>query len=274
MNVWIRGFKIVGVDDEKMQFPRPEGNVQIEGVFYAPQGSRKHIVANISFNVEKGNAVAVIGPSGSGKTTLAKLLVGAYKPSIGQVRYDGINLNDWNKEELGQHIGYLPQNVELFNGTVRENIARMDPNGDSELIIKAAQLAGVHDMILNLPKGYDTEIGADGSLLSGGQRQRIGLARAFFNDPVIIVLDEPNSNLDNSGESALFTAIEVAKEQKITTIIISHRTSVLNLVDKILILKNGSVGTYGDKKDILAKMTAGKVPLKAVQPKPSKTTEA
>jgi PrtD family type I secretion system ABC transporter len=244
-------------EEQRMSLPAPSGKISADNLFYTPMNSQKHTIKGVTFGMDAGKILAVIGPSGSGKTTLAKLLVGAWKPQIGAVRIDNANLVDWNPDELGQHIGYLPQDVELFNGTVRENIGRMNREADAEKVVQAAQLAGVHEMILTLPKGYDTEIGFDGAVLSGGQRQRVGLARAFFGDPKILVLDEPNANLDSFGEVALSTALSRAKELGITTILISHRTSILSLADKILAMKDGALALYGDRDDVLAEMSQG-----------------
>ena len=240
--------------DDVMELPAPEGRLSIENVFYAPPGTQKHIVKGVSFAIEAGETLAIIGHSGSGKTTLAKIMVGIWQPSIGTVRVDGASLRDWNRHQLGQYVGYLPQDVELFGGTIKENIGRMDPNANAEDIVMAAQLAGVHDVILQLPKAYDTEIGIDGSFLSGGQRQRVGLARAFFGIPRLIVLDEPNSSLDAAGEAALATAVEVAKEQKVTTIIISHRNSILGLADKLLVMRDGMMVAFGPRDEVLKQM--------------------
>lgn len=242
------------VEEIRMPLPAPEGKFDIEGLFYTPPNHNKHIIRNVSLSLNIGETLAIIGPSGSGKTTLAKLIVGALKPQTGTVRVDNANLEDWDRNDLGKHVGYLPQDVELFGGTIRENIGRMNKDADPEAVVAAAKLAGVHDMILQLSKGYDTEIGYDGSILSGGQRQRIGLARAFFNDPKILVLDEPNANLDTLGENALASAIAIAKEKNITTIIISHRTSILSLTDKILIMKDGEIMLFGNRNDVLKKM--------------------
>ena len=241
-------------DSNIMSLPEPEGVIEVENVYFAPMGMQKHILKGIGFSLGKGEVLAIIGPSASGKTTLAKLLVGISNPSIGTVRIDGASLKDWKKEELGPHVGYLPQDVELFSGTVKENIARMDANPNSDNVVVAAQLAGVHDMILQLSQGYDTNIGLDGSMLSGGQKQRVGLARAFYGEPKFIVLDEPNSSLDTQGEEALMTAISVAKEKGITTIIISHKTSILDIVDKILVMKDGMVASFGPKKEVMEKL--------------------
>lgn len=239
---------------QRMSLPAPEGKISVENIYFSPQGAQKHIVKGMTFILNPGETLAIIGPSASGKTSLAKLLVGVWVPQIGMIRIDNANLNDWNKEELGKYVGYLPQDIELFGGTVRQNISRMDVNAKDEDVLHAANLAGVHDLILQLPNGYDTDIGADGGILSGGQKQRIGLARAFYGDPKILVLDEPNANLDSFGEAALSLALTRAKEQKITTIIISHRTSILSAADKILAVKDGAVAMFGPKEEVLEKL--------------------
>lgn len=250
----------------KTSLPAPEGHITAENLFYTPPGSQKHIIKGVSFEAKPGEILAIIGPSASGKTSLAKLIVGAYKPHIGTIRIDNANLEDWNKDELGQHFGYLPQNVELFSGTVKENIARLDKEAKDEDVLHASNLANVHDLVLSLPKAYDTEIGMDGGILSGGQKQRVGLARAFYNDPKILVLDEPNANLDSFGEQALNVALQRAKDMKMTTIIISHRTSILGAADKILVMKDGSVAMFGPKDDVLKKLqSSGQQP---PQPQP------
>jgi PrtD family type I secretion system ABC transporter len=241
-------------ESEKMSLPTPEGRVAVENVYFAPVNSNKHILKAINFNLEAGDSLAIIGPSASGKTTLAKVVVGIYAPQIGTIRIDNASMQDWKREELGQHVGYLPQEVELFSGTIKENIARMRKDAKDEDILMAAKLAGVHDLVLQMPKGYETEIGPDGAMLSGGQRQRIGLARAFFGEPKLIVLDEPNANLDSFGELALSQALARAKERKITTIIISHRTSILSVADKILAIKDGTIALFGDRDEVLEKM--------------------
>lgn len=238
----------------QMELPAPKGHLKIDGLYYVPPGGKKHTLRGIAFDLPAGETLVIMGPSGSGKTTLVRLLVNAIQPSSGTIRIDGAKLSDWPKAQLGEHVGYLPQDVELFSGTVKENIARMLENSDSDEVLRAAQLAGVHELILHLPKGYDTEIGPSGSALSGGQRQRIGLARALYGKPKVLFLDEPNSNLDADGEEALSLALEVAKEEQITTIIVSHRTNVVNLANKIMILKDGAVATYGSQKEVLEKM--------------------
>lgn len=244
-------FVVSTAENTNMSLPEPEGRLEVENLYYAPLGAQKHILKGITFNLNKGETLVIVGPSASGKTTLAKVLVGCYEPSIGSVRIDGASLKDWKPTELGKHLGYLPQDVELFSGSVKENIARMDSDSDPDSVVMAAQLAGIHDMILQLPKAYETEIGPDGSVLSGGQKQRLGLARAFYGSPKLLVLDEPNASLDAVGEQALAAAIEFAKEEKITTILISHRPSILNLADKIMIVKDGMMVAFGAKNELI-----------------------
>ena len=241
-------------DSKKMSLPEPEGGLEVENVEYAPPGSPKPTLQNINFSLERGISMALIGPSASGKTTLARLIVGACSPMKGAVRIDGASLRECNREELGPFIGYLPQDVELFSGTIQDNIARMEMEPDAEAVIKAAKMAGVHDMILRLRNGYNTIIGPGGVGLSGGQRQRIGLARAFYKDPRVVVLDEPNASLDQVGESALHQAIISCKKNGVTTVIISHKTSILNLVDKIMFLKDGAVEMFGERGEIIKRL--------------------
>ena len=197
--------------------------------------------------------VGVLGPSGAGKSTFARALLGIWPTASGKIRLDGADVFAWNRHELGPYVGYLPQDIELFEGTISENIARFG-NLDPDLVVSAAKIADVHELILRLPNGYDTLIGADGGALSGGQRQRIGLARALYGDPVIVVLDEPNSNLDEQGELALGNAIQRLKLRKVTVVVITHRSSVLANVNKLLILNDGNVGVYGPRDQVLAQM--------------------
>ena len=237
----------------------PEGKISAENVFFAPpsaQGDRAtYTLRGISFVLEAGKSLAIIGPSASGKSTLARLLVGIWKPAMGVMHLDGLDVYNWKRDDFGKHVGYLSQNIELFNGSIRDNIARMSETPDSDKVIEAAKLAGAHEMISSLPKGYETDIGLGGSMLSGGQRQRVGIARAFYGDPKLIVLDEPNANLDDKGEKALVDALANAKRNNITTILISHRPSILAFVDMILILQEGMVAAYGPREEIMARVS-------------------
>lgn len=246
---------------ESMKLPAPKGAITIENIFFAPPtpgapgAPINYTLKGVSFALNPGDVLAIIGPSAAGKSSLAKLLVGVWKPMQGSVRLDGADVFTWEREDFGNHVGYLPQGIELFSGSIRDNIARLREDVNPEDIVKAAQITGAHEMILRFKNGYETDIGVGGSNLSGGQRQRIGLARAFFGNPKLIVLDEPNANLDELGEQALVGAINYAKEQKITTIIISHRPSILSSVDKILIVQDGMVAAFGTREEIMAKFS-------------------
>jgi ATP-binding cassette subfamily C exporter for protease/lipase len=243
-----------------MPLPKPVGIVVVEGAFANAPGSGLPILRNISFNLAPGEALGVIGPSASGKSTLARLLVGVWPAQAGKVRLDGADVFQWNKEELGPWLGYLPQDVELFEGSIAENIARFGEI-DSEAVILAAKQAGVHEMILRLPQGYDTVLSTDGGSLSGGQKQRIGLARALYGDPSLIVLDEPNASLDDLGEAALVQAIADLKRRQKTLVLISHRPTILNMVDKVLMLREGTVHTFGTRDEVFnALRQAGVIP--------------
>ncbi len=238
-------------DVEKMTLPDPDGFFQLEGAVVVPPGAKVPALKGITMTIAKGDVVGVIGPSGSGKSTFARALLGIWPTSNGKVRLDGADVFTWNRKDLGPFIGYLPQDIELFEGTISENIARFG-DIDPEKVVNAAKMADVHTMILRLPQGYDTHIGAGGGNLSGGQRQRIGLARALYGDPVIVVLDEPNSNLDEQGEVALGNAISKLKQKKATVIVITHRNNVLVNVDKLLILNDGLLSIYGPKDQVIA----------------------
>jgi ATP-binding cassette subfamily C exporter for protease/lipase len=233
-----------------MPLPAPSGQLSIENVTAAPPGGQVAVLKGVQLSLAAGEVLAIIGPSASGKSSLARLMVGIWPAQMGKVRLDGADLYQWNKDTLGQHLGYLPQDIELFAGTVAENIARFGAV-DSEKVIAAAQLAGVHDMVLRLPKGYDTPIGDGGAGLSGGQQQRIGLARALYGQPALIVLDEPNSNLDDAGEAALIQAIRELKAQQRTVVLITHRMPILTISDKLLVLNEGSVQGFGPTQQIL-----------------------
>ena len=238
-----------------MRLPAPKGFVTFEGVSAAPPGHPVAVLKNISFALKPGDVLCVLGPSASGKSTLARLLVGIWPSVAGKVRLDNSDVYHWNKDELGPCVGYLPQEVELFGGTIGENIARFG-EVDSEQVMQAAQRAGVHDLILHLPQGYDTILADAGSGLSGGQRQRIGLARALYGDPSLLVLDEPNSNLDESGELALTNAVNDLKQRGKTVVLIAHRAGVVNIATKLLILREGAVLAFGPRDEVLQAMVA------------------
>jgi ATP-binding cassette subfamily C exporter for protease/lipase len=233
-----------------MPLPAPTGQLSIENVTAAPPGGQVAVLKGVQLSLAAGEVLAIIGPSASGKSSLARLMVGIWPAQVGKVRLDGADLYQWNKDALGQHLGYLPQDIELFAGTVAENIARFG-EVDSEKVIAAAQLAGVHEMVLRLPKGYDTPIGEGGAGLSGGQQQRIGLARALYGQPALIVLDEPNSNLDDAGEAALIQAIRELKALRRSVVLITHRMPILTISDKLLVLNEGSVQGFGPTQQIL-----------------------
>jgi PrtD family type I secretion system ABC transporter len=243
-----------GTRDPGMPLPPPEGRLNVEGLTYAHRPGQEPALRNVSFELKAGESLAIIGPTASGKTTLARLLIGNLPPSAGVARLDGMDVAAWDADDLGQYVGYLPQAIELFDGTIRENIARMG-EADPQAVILAARLAQVHDLILGLPDGYDTEIGDGGAGLSGGQRQRIGLARALYGTPRFVVLDEPNSNLDTDGEEALLKAMAALKKEGITVVLISHRPNLLRFVDRVLVLNKGRVHLFGSRDEILQKMT-------------------
>lgn len=242
-----------------MSLPRPEGAMKLDAVSAVVPGTRTQVLRNVAFSVQPGEVIAVIGPSASGKSSLARLLVGVWPAATGSVRLDGADIYSWNKDELGPHIGYLPQDIELFDGTVADNIARFGEI-DSAKVIEAARQAGMHETILKLPNGYNTLLGAAGGALSGGQRQRVGLARALYGKPSLIVLDEPNSNLDDQGERALVESIKELKAQGSTVFLITHRMSTLAVVDKILMLNDGAVAAFGPRDQVLAALQ-GKQPM-------------
>ena len=243
--------KAVPAQREFMQLPPPRGVLQVEQAIVVPPGAQTPALRGVSFNVAAGDIIGIIGPSAAGKSTLARLLVGVWPPYAGRVRIDGADIATWDRNLLGPHIGYLPQDVELFEGTVAENIARFG-KVDSEQVILAAQRAGVHELILRMPAGYDTNIGPGGQALSGGQRQRIGLARALHGDPALIVLDEPNSNLDNDGEAALARTVADLKTRSRTTLVITHRPSLLASVDHIMVMREGTIEKFGPRDEILS----------------------
>ena len=233
-----------------MELPKPQGNVSVEQVTAAPPNVAIAVLKSVSFQIQAGDCLGVIGPSGSGKSTLARLLVGVWRSAVGKVRLDGADVFLWNKDELGPHMGYLPQDIELFAGSISENIARFG-EVDAHKVVDAAKLAGVHDLILRLPEGYDTMIGDGGLGLSGGEKQRLGLARALYGEPALIVLDEPNSNLDDIGEIALTQAIIRLREMRKTVVLISHRPSIIRETNKLLVLRDGMVSAFGPTDQVL-----------------------
>ncbi|MFK3691358.1 type I secretion system permease/ATPase [Agrobacterium tumefaciens] len=235
----------------RLRLPNPEGRLDVERILFVPPPQKKVILNGISFSLKKGESLAIIGNSGSGKTTLGKMLVGSILPTSGNVRLDLMDLRNWDQRQFGESIGYLPQDVQLFPGTIKANICRMRDDVEDRQIYEAAVLADVHELIAGFPQGYETVVAADGAPLSGGQKQRIALARAFFGDPKFVVLDEPNSNLDTAGEQALAKALLHAKKQGITTVTITQRPALLQCVDKIMVLKDGSVAMFGERLDVL-----------------------
>jgi ATP-binding cassette subfamily C protein len=237
--------------------PRPVSSLAVQSVSVAPPGEPRPVIHGVSFSLEAGDGLGIIGPSGSGKSTLARALVGVWQPMWpqmrmgGSIRLDGATLDQWEPDDLGRYIGYLPQDVSLFAGTIAENIARFDTAAASEAILAAAKAAGVHDMIVQLPEGYQTVVGEGGVGLSAGQRQRIALARALYGDPFLVVLDEPNSNLDAAGEAALTQAIQSIRARGGIAIVIAHRPAALAAVDKVLAMAKGQVQAFGPKSEVL-----------------------
>ncbi|WP_456791932.1 type I secretion system permease/ATPase [Bradyrhizobium sp. USDA 4506] len=248
-----------------LSLPRPTGRLSVEGVTFVPPRSNKPILKGVTFAIEPGEVLGIIGPSGAGKSTLSRHLVGVLLPTAGAVRIDDAEVSSWVKTSLGEHIGYLPQDIELFADTIAANISRFHEGQDRETI-RAAQMAGVHEMILHLPEGYDTQVGDGGSILSGGYRQRIGLARAVFGNPSVVVLDEPSSNLDADGDAALADCVLQLKKLGTSVVIVSHRPATIGVVDKILVLRDGVAEMFGPRAEILARLTRP-VPVPAVQGK-------
>lgn len=242
--------KLQHLEIEPMELPPPTGQIALEKVVFGIRATNKMILKDISFALSAGESLGIIGPSAAGKSTLARVMVGVWKPLQGTIRLDGADMASWPSERLGPYIGYLPQDIELFPGSIADNIARLD-EPDSDKVIKAARLAGLHEMILKMPKGYDTYIGDNSEVLSGGQRQRIGLARALYGDPKLLVLDEPNASLDNEGELALLQAMAHLKQMGATVIIITHKVSLLSSVDKLMILQDGALAAFGPTNEVL-----------------------
>ncbi|SCX81024.1 MULTISPECIES: type I secretion system permease/ATPase [unclassified Pseudomonas] len=243
----------IAAEPERMPLPAPEGAIRVEGLSAGSPDARKPILRGVNFQVAAGEVVGIIGPSGAGKSTLARALLGVWPSLAGTVRLDGADISQWRREELGQYIGYLPQDIELFEGTISQNISRFGPV-NAPAVVAAARMAGVHELILQLPEGYDTLIGANGGGLSGGQRQRIGLARALYGEPRLVVLDEPNSNLDDAGEKMLAEALQKLRQSRATVFVITHRSGVLAQVDKLLVLNQGELSLFGPRDQVLARL--------------------
>jgi ATP-binding cassette subfamily C exporter for protease/lipase len=236
--------------DDVMALPAPKGHIRFEQVSAGPPGQRGATLHLVNFSLDAGEVLGVLGASGSGKSTLARVLVGVWPTLGGTVRLDGADIHRWNRDELGPYIGYLPQDIELFSGSIAQNIARFR-EADPQTVVAAAQQAGVHELILRMPQGYDTLLGEDGSGLSGGQKQRVALARALYGKPSLVVLDEPNSNLDTVGEAALASAIAHMKAQGTSVILVTHRSSALAQADKLLVLNDGRLQAFGPSQDVL-----------------------
>jgi ABC-type protease/lipase transport system fused ATPase/permease subunit len=233
--------------------PCPEGHLVVDGLSFRAPGTERPILVNVSFGLAAGEALAVIGPSAAGKSTIARLLTGIWTANTGSIRLDGADVSTWAREDLGPWIGYVPQDVELFEGTVADNIARLG-EVDSEAVVAAAKRANAHELILSLPKGYDTQVGEQGARLSPGQRQRIALARALYGNPRLVILDEPNSNLDGLGEVALAQALSGLRSQGVTSIVVTHRPALIAHVDKILVLEAGRVKQFGPAREVMKVM--------------------
>jgi PrtD family type I secretion system ABC transporter len=257
-----------------LTLPAPTGRIELERVIFSVAPSRPPLIKGIAFTLEAGESLGIIGPSASGKTTLIRLILGICKPQVGVIRLDGADIARWDRDALGEHIGYLPQDVELFAGSVADNIARLAaPN--AERVVAAARLAHAHEMILHLPEGYDTQIGAGGALLSGGQRQRIALARALYGAPRLVVLDEPNANLDAQGEAALSEALSALKARGVTTIMVGHRPALRSQLDKLALLNDGVLEAFGPAASVLKRLRpVAAAAVRGAQPEYVAATEA
>ena len=238
-------------DSERLELPRPKGRIRVEGVTAGPPGKRIHILRNISFEMRPGRALGVVGNSGAGKSSLAKILMNAWQPAAGRVLLDDAPIGQYDPDRLGSWIGYLPQAVRLMDGTIAQNIARFDPDATAEEVIEAAQVAGAHKMILSFPQGYDSRVNPEDPDLSGGQMQRIGLARALFRNPPVIILDEPNSNMDNEGSNDLNTAIVEMKARGSAIMVMAHRPSAIESCDDIMVIDRGVIRSFGPKSTII-----------------------
>lgn len=246
--------EILRNEPRKLRLPRPKGHLSVERVLYLPPGSKEPILNGVGFMIGPGESLAIVGPSGSGKSTLARILVGCIVPTAGKVRLDGTELRNWDRRQFGEYSGYLPQEVELFPGTIRQNVCRMRDDLPDSSIYEAAVLTGIHDMVCQLPNGYETILERGGAPLSGGQKQRLALARAFFGNPSLVVLDEPNSNLDAAGEQALTETLQRAKKRGVTVVVVTLRPALLNNVDKVLILRSGRMEAFGPPDDVLHRL--------------------
>jgi ATP-binding cassette subfamily C protein len=260
---WDRLNKLLALLPEQeapMALPAPADSLKVENASVTPPGVQKVVVQDVSFALNAGSGLGIIGPSASGKSSLARMLVGVWQPLRGKVSLDGAALNQWEPDAIGRHIGYLPQDVELITGTVAENISRFESGPDPKKIIAAAQAAGVHDVIVKLPSGYETDVGEQGAALSAGQQQRVALARALYGDPFLVVLDEPNSNLDADGEAALTHAIRGVRDRGGIIVVVAHRPSALGALDKVLVMNQGRVQAFGPKDEVLSRVLRRDVP--------------
>jgi ATP-binding cassette subfamily C protein EexD len=249
-----------------MNLPAPSGSLSVENIILIPPGAQVASVKGVGFQLAAGDALGLIGPSAAGKTSLARAILGVWPLRAGTVRLDGAEISQWDRNDLGPYLGYLPQDIELFDGSIADNICRFSEQ-DSEKIIEASKTAGIHEMILHLPEGYDTVLNSNAGALSAGQRQRVGLARAIYGQPKLVILDEPNSNLDDQGERDLLAALRRMKESGRTVIVITHRTSILSVVDKLLVMKDGAVVKFGDKDEVLKAMSTANPKIAQLQNK-------
>ena len=253
-------------ENDRMNLPAPSGSLSVENIILIPPGAQVASVKGVGFQLAAGDALGLIGPSAAGKTSLARAILGVWPLRAGTVRLDGAEISQWDRNDLGPYLGYLPQDIELFDGSIADNICRFSEQ-DSEKIIEASKTAGIHEMILHLPEGYDTVLNSNAGALSAGQRQRVGLARAIYGQPKLVILDEPNSNLDDQGERDLLAALRRMKESGRTVIVITHRTSILSVVDKLLVMKDGAVVKFGDKDEILKAMSTANPKIAQLQNK-------
>jgi ATP-binding cassette subfamily C protein EexD len=258
-------------EKNKLSLPDPQGVIRFENLFASPPLSTANVLKAINLQIDAGDMVGVIGPSAAGKSSFAKVAVGVWLPSIGNIRIDGADVHQYNSTELGRHMGYLPQDIELFEGTIAQNISRFDEDPSDESIIEAAKLSGTHELILNLPDGYGTMVGRAGMALSGGQKQRIGLARAMYGNPKIVVLDEPNSNLDEAGEYALAMALRVMKDRGITVIFVTHKQNILSLADKLIVMQDGKIVYYDEREKVMNALSGGQT--KTIEERPKEENQ-